>query len=115
MRCGVARNDECGRRTQGRAGEIEDRPPKWAQEGATEEAKDRTGNEEDRPQGKEYNVAERRQQAEIVNRALDQRRVETIALEGKPDRQGGDEEPEHEAGKRGRQRLHSAGSRRPSG
>ena len=78
-------------------------------------AEDRAGNEEDRPQGKEYNVAEWRQQAEIVDRALDQRWIKMIAIECKPDRHGGNDEPEREARRRGRQRRHAAGSRRPSG
>ena len=55
--------------------------PQTGPKRAAEEAEDRAGNEEDRPQGKEYNVAERRQQAEIVDRALDQRWIKIIAIE----------------------------------
>jgi hypothetical protein len=78
-------------------------------------AEDRAGNEEDRAQGKEYNVAGRRKQAEIVDCALDQGWIKMIAIECKPDRHCGDEEPEREARRCGRQHRHSAGSRRPSG
>ena len=42
------------------------RSPKRAKQCATEEAEDRARNEEDGPEGKERDVAERRPQAEIV-------------------------------------------------
>ena len=114
IRCEVARNEECSRGTQCRADEIKHRPPKRSKERAACAAEDRARNEEDGSQGKQHDVAERRPQAETVDRALHQRRIETIAIECEPDRDG-DEESEHEAGKCGAQRCHSTGSRRPSG
>src|ERR1044071_2125814 len=78
IRCDVARNEECDRRAQCRAAEIEHRAPKWPKKCAAQDAENRAGNEENRPQGKKHDVARWRPQAEIVHRALDQSGIETI-------------------------------------
>ena len=88
--------------------------PHGAEEHAAGQAEDRAGDEENRREGKERDVAERRPQAKIAYRAFDQRRIETIPIERQPDCRTRDSEPERQAREHG-PRRHSTGSRRPSG
>src|SRR4030095_1859162 len=91
----------CGEERQGRAqrcaDEVEDAAPPGAEEHAAGPAEDRARDEENRPESKERDVAERRPQAEIAYRAFDQRRIETIPIECQPDCRTRDSEPERQA------------------